>query len=453
MTVGVKINRKIAVLAVLSFVFLFRTQVFASPLGEELQKLKQADIPTTIKELNLSGTPDSENGAPVVPSLPVDVRNDAKEITSPDGRYSVIMQLSPRGGMELLFRPKVGVKPIFVKEWGSGISAIWSPDSTKVLVTARENSTDQWCEVYERFNEDLRRKTQIQMQIPLRVQGAHHSHISGLYWSDDSKFVLVAGEVWGDEGSIKGYFVVEADTGRRICEVPEGETKNLKKWQKWWQENSPGLEKKTYSARQAGDIPPIAGTKLAGWIKVWRQVIPGFNLTFLKKGRTVPINPDIIRPYNGNTPQEKLRNQLYIYSPDSTKFLDIYVGMEIFENNGKTHAGWDIDSGVAIVYLKEGKYKRLIYGGPSSRFDGGLWIDNNTFIITGQGEYLADQKTIDGKVVNRWTYTATLKVYNLSKDSVTGYVGPEVEFESVKKVRDGFLSLQKKKFPRIDFGE
>jgi len=56
-------NRKIAVFMVLSFVFLLSTQVFASPLDEELQKLKQAGIPTTTEELNLPEIPDSENGA------------------------------------------------------------------------------------------------------------------------------------------------------------------------------------------------------------------------------------------------------------------------------------------------------------------------------------------------------------------------------------------------------
>jgi hypothetical protein len=56
-------NRKIVVLVVLGFAFLLSSQVFASPLDEELQKLKQAGIPTTIEELNLPVIPDSENGA------------------------------------------------------------------------------------------------------------------------------------------------------------------------------------------------------------------------------------------------------------------------------------------------------------------------------------------------------------------------------------------------------
>ena len=47
----------------LCFVFLLRTLVFASPLDEELQKLKQAGIPATIEELNLAEIPDNENGA------------------------------------------------------------------------------------------------------------------------------------------------------------------------------------------------------------------------------------------------------------------------------------------------------------------------------------------------------------------------------------------------------
>lgn len=56
-------NRKIVVFMALSFVFLLRTHAFASSLDDELQKLKQAGIPTTLEELNLPDIPDSENGA------------------------------------------------------------------------------------------------------------------------------------------------------------------------------------------------------------------------------------------------------------------------------------------------------------------------------------------------------------------------------------------------------
>ncbi|MFH2068431.1 MAG: hypothetical protein ABII89_03085 [Candidatus Omnitrophota bacterium] len=56
-------NRRVAVLMVLSFVFLLSTRGFASPLDEELQKLRQAGVPTTLEELNLPEIPDSENGA------------------------------------------------------------------------------------------------------------------------------------------------------------------------------------------------------------------------------------------------------------------------------------------------------------------------------------------------------------------------------------------------------
>lgn len=45
------------------FVLFLSTMLLASPLDEELQKLKQAGIPTTIEELNLPEIPDSENGA------------------------------------------------------------------------------------------------------------------------------------------------------------------------------------------------------------------------------------------------------------------------------------------------------------------------------------------------------------------------------------------------------
>ena len=53
----------IVFLGTLIFALFLSTMLLASPLDEELQKLKQAGIPTTIEELNLSEIPDSENGA------------------------------------------------------------------------------------------------------------------------------------------------------------------------------------------------------------------------------------------------------------------------------------------------------------------------------------------------------------------------------------------------------
>ena len=43
----------IAFLGTLVFALFLSTMLLASPLDEELQKLKQAGIPTTIEELNL----------------------------------------------------------------------------------------------------------------------------------------------------------------------------------------------------------------------------------------------------------------------------------------------------------------------------------------------------------------------------------------------------------------
>ncbi|MBU2495625.1 MAG: hypothetical protein KJ935_03900, partial [Candidatus Omnitrophica bacterium] len=53
----------IAFLGTLVFALFLSTMLFASLLDAELQKLKQAGIPTAIEELNLPEIPDSENGA------------------------------------------------------------------------------------------------------------------------------------------------------------------------------------------------------------------------------------------------------------------------------------------------------------------------------------------------------------------------------------------------------
>jgi hypothetical protein len=59
----VRMKVKIGIVSVLTLTLLLTTLAYGSPLDEEIQKLKQAGIPTTIEELNLPEIPDSENAA------------------------------------------------------------------------------------------------------------------------------------------------------------------------------------------------------------------------------------------------------------------------------------------------------------------------------------------------------------------------------------------------------
>ncbi len=172
-----------------------------------------------VMSLLLTGCVTSQG--PVGPSRMVG--DDAHQLISPNGKHAVILQISPKGGMELLFRRAPGEPFEFVKDWGSGISAIWSPNGRRVLVTARENTTDQLCEVFAVSRHGLAHLSTIHGQLPLSVEGGYRGHVSGLGWSADSRRVFVKQAVWGDGGYAEGLFLVEAKTGKLIRRLSEME--------------------------------------------------------------------------------------------------------------------------------------------------------------------------------------------------------------------------------------
>jgi hypothetical protein len=125
--------------------------------------------------------------------------------------------------MELLFQAGLDKSPVFVKDWGSGISGIWSPDGKRILVTARECSADQWCEIFQVHGDSLRQITKIDSQIPLFLKGMHHYHVTGLNWSNDSTSVYVKASAWGNAGVKSGLFLVDADRGEMTRTLSDAE--------------------------------------------------------------------------------------------------------------------------------------------------------------------------------------------------------------------------------------
>lgn len=174
----------------------------------------------------------------------------------------------------------------------------------------------------------------------------------------------------------------------------------------------------TVTNKQLNDsilLSSITEEKFIDWIKFWQKKISGFNLQSLKKVEENTIEPiGKITPYIPDTIIEKSRKRYYIYSPDSTKFLDIYLGMQLYEENGEIKEGWNIDRGAALIDLKDKTFKRLL-NGTYFGFNGAIWFDNNTFVIYGWTE------------TSNMNYVAFLRIYKLSKNRLTIYYGPEVK--------------------------
>lgn len=196
------------------------------------------------------------------------------------------------------------------------------------------------------------------------------------------------------------------------------------------------------SSSNFSDIVSVVENKLPIWINLWRQAIPGFKVSSFRKISEETIKPDVEYPYSPSQ-QSKLREIIYAYSPDKTKFVDTRGGMELYEENGKLKAAFDIDSDVGLIDLKSNKYNRLLFCGTPCGFDDAIWIDNNIFVVVGQTEYYPANGEERCTVNTKCTWVATLHVFDLTKNIVTLYYGPEID-----KGVGGYLRA---KFPNIVF--
>ena len=124
--------------------------------------------------------------------------------------------------------------------------------------------------------------------------------------------------------------------------------------------------------------------KLADWVGAWRKAIPDFDINSLVQVKEEAFKPYQVAAYQSNPEREKLRQQLQLFSPDRTKYLDIYGGMELSEENGVIQAILDADTGVTLVDLKSKKSYGLLFSGPSGGgFHAAFWIDDSSFVVAG----------------------------------------------------------------------
>ena len=211
------------------------------------------------------------------------------------------------------------------------------------------------------------------------------------------------------------------------------------------------LEDKERTWQEFGDIFPMIEKKLPDWFQNWQTVILGFNINSFTWQEATTITSEMT-PFNPNDTIAKLRKPFYIYSPDKSKFLDIYIGMELWEESGKIKAGYGPDHAVSLVDLKTNQLKILLFIGTAGNYDDALWLDNDRFIVTGFTEYLPKSKEERKLLGDKTYYAALLYYFNLNKNKMTLYYGPKVEgtlfrMTYLKFMRDRFRN----KFPNIIF--
>ena len=211
------------------------------------------------------------------------------------------------------------------------------------------------------------------------------------------------------------------------------------------------LEDKERTRQEFVNIFPIIENKLLDWVQNWQILVFGFNVNSLTWQEETTITADLM-PLNPDDTVSKLRKPFYIYSPDESKFLDIYVGIELWTEAGKIKAGSSPDHAVSLGDLKNKQLKIILFCGTTGNYDEALWLDNDRFIVTGFTEYFPKSEQ-ERKALNKKVhYVAMLYFFNLEKNKMTLYYGPKVEgnffrMTYLKFIRDRFRN----KFPNIIF--
>lgn len=101
-----------------------------------------------------------------------------------------------------------------------------------------------------------------------------------------------------------------------------------------------------------------------------------------------------------------------VYSPDSSRVLDLYSYRYVFEEqeDGPTQVMKDVDVEAALVNLEKEERKRLLFLGAAGFVEDGAWIDNKRVIITGgmivpENPEMMQLKAWVINLETRWMYT------------------------------------------------
>jgi hypothetical protein len=94
--------------------------------------------------------------------------------------------------------------------------------------------------------------------------------------------------------------------------------------------------------------------------------------------------PGIVSSFVGKPWAPEISN-LLIYSPDSTRILDIYgYNFILFENElGQMEFGTEADTEVLLYDMSRKKRIRLLFVGPSVTVEDGFWLNDNEILLTG----------------------------------------------------------------------
>lgn len=165
-------------------------------------------------------------------------------------------------------------------------------------------------------------------------------------------------------------------------------------------------------------------------LKEWTATFSSFNLSSFKAKDTVQFENN----YEQNLDYYKKFLTTYkpiiTYSPDSSKFIDIYSYQLNLERKGNHYyANPDIDQTIFLCNPKKRYWNRIYFGTSSQWIDEVLWLSKTKFILVGITKY-ADNKKMPLILLgdtDRQTLIRYLTADNDSFQNDQGYSSPKLK--------------------------
>jgi hypothetical protein len=129
-------------------------------------------------------------------------------------------------------------------------------------------------------------------------------------------------------------------------------------------------------------------------LKFWASTFSGFKLSDFKACDTLHFDNNLEQDFNYFKEFLATYKPIITYSPDSSKFIDIYSYQLNLEKKGNVYyANPDIDQTIYLCNPKGKYWNRIHFGGGSQWIDEVAWISETNFILVGITKIPDDKKT------------------------------------------------------------
>lgn len=139
-------------------------------------------------------------------------------------------------------------------------------------------------------------------------------------------------------------------------------------------------------------------------LKAWKATFSNFHLSGFKADDTLKFENNFEQDFEGYKDFLSIYKPIITYSPDRSRFIDIYSYQLNLEKKGDHYeASPDIDQAIFLCQPKEKYWNRIYFGGSSHWIDEIIWVNNTTFILAGVMKNNYDKKMAVSLIGNTQT--------------------------------------------------